>query len=69
MAERIGPALRPPTTAKRQAQAQVAQMAAAVKLQVREAYLNLTTAQQRVEVLTPGAVGSRGEPAHHPESL
>ena len=33
-----------------QAQAQVAQMAAAVKLQVREAYLNLTTAQQRVEV-------------------
>jgi outer membrane protein TolC len=33
-----------------QAQAQAAQMAAAVKLQVREAYLNLTTAQQRVEV-------------------
>ncbi len=33
-----------------QAQAQVAQMAAAVKLQVREAYLNLTTAQQRVKV-------------------
>src|SRR5271157_184097 len=34
-----------------QAQAQVAQMAATVKLQVREAYLNLTTAQQRVKVL------------------
>jgi outer membrane protein TolC len=34
-----------------QAQAQAEQMAAAVKLQVREAYLNLTTAQQRVEVL------------------
>jgi outer membrane protein TolC len=33
-----------------QAQAQLAQMAAAVKLQVREAYLNLTTAQQRVAV-------------------
>jgi outer membrane protein TolC len=33
-----------------QAQAQVAQLAAAVKLQVREAYLNLTTAQQRIEV-------------------
>jgi outer membrane protein TolC len=33
-----------------QAQAQLAQMVAAVKLQVREAYLNLTTAQQRVEV-------------------
>lgn len=33
-----------------QAQAQVTQLAAAVKLQVREAYLNLTTAQQRVEV-------------------
>src|SRR5208282_1007012 len=33
-----------------EAQAQAAQMAAAVKLQVREAYLNLTTAQQRVEV-------------------
>jgi outer membrane protein TolC len=33
-----------------QARALVAQMAAAVKLQVREAYLNLTTAQQRVEV-------------------
>jgi outer membrane protein len=33
-----------------QAQAQVAQLAAAVKLQVREAYLNLTTARQRVEV-------------------
>ena len=33
-----------------QAQAQLAQMAAAVKLQVREAYLNLTTAQQRIEV-------------------
>jgi outer membrane protein TolC len=33
-----------------QAQAQAAQMAAAVKLQVREAYLNLATAQQRVEV-------------------
>ncbi len=33
-----------------QAQAQAAQMAAAVKLQVREAYLNLTTAQQRVDV-------------------
>jgi outer membrane protein TolC len=33
-----------------QAQAQEAQMAAAVKLQVREAYQNLTTAQQRVEV-------------------
>ena len=33
-----------------QAKAQVEQMAAAVKLQVREAYLNLTTAQQRVEV-------------------
>jgi outer membrane protein TolC len=34
-----------------QAKAQAEQMAAAVKLQVREAYLNLTTAQQRVEVL------------------
>jgi len=34
-----------------QAQAQAAQMAAAVKLQVREAYLNLTTAHERVEVL------------------
>jgi outer membrane protein TolC len=33
-----------------QAQSQVAQMAAAVKLQVREAYLNLATAQQRVGV-------------------
>jgi outer membrane protein TolC len=33
-----------------QAQAQAAQMAAEVKLQVREAYLNLTTAQQRLEV-------------------
>ena len=33
-----------------QAQAQLAQMAAEVKLQVREAYLNLTTAQQRIEV-------------------
>ncbi len=33
-----------------QAQAQVAQMVAAVKLQVREAYLNLATAQQRIEV-------------------
>jgi outer membrane protein TolC len=33
-----------------QSQAQAAQMAANVKLQVREAYLNLTTAQQRVEV-------------------
>ena len=33
-----------------QAQAQAAQMAAAVKLQVREAFQNLTTAQQRVEV-------------------
>jgi outer membrane protein len=33
-----------------QAKAQVEEMAAAVKLQVREAYLNLTTAQQRVEV-------------------
>ncbi|MGO8813805.1 MAG: TolC family protein [Terriglobia bacterium] len=33
-----------------QAKAQAEQMAAAVKLQVREAYLNLTTAQQRVEV-------------------
>jgi len=34
-----------------QAKAQAEQMAADVKLQVREAYLNLTTAQQRVEVL------------------
>ncbi len=34
-----------------QAKAQAEQMAAAVKLQVREAYLNLTSAQQRVEVL------------------
>jgi outer membrane protein TolC len=33
-----------------QAQAEAAQMTAAVKLQVREAYLNLTTAQQRVGV-------------------
>ncbi len=33
-----------------QAQAQAAQMAANVKLQVREAYLNLTTAQQRLGV-------------------
>jgi outer membrane protein TolC len=33
-----------------QAQAQATQMAAAVKLQVREAFQNLTTAQQRVEV-------------------
>jgi len=33
-----------------QAQAQLERMAASVKLQVREAYLNLTTAQQRVEV-------------------
>jgi outer membrane protein TolC len=33
-----------------QAQAQAAQMTATVKLQVREAYLNLATAQQRVEV-------------------
>jgi outer membrane protein TolC len=33
-----------------QAQAQTAQLAATVKLQVREAYLNLTTARQRVEV-------------------
>jgi outer membrane protein len=35
---------------QRQAEAQLAQMTAAVKLQVREAYLNLSTAQQRVEV-------------------
>ncbi len=35
---------------QRQAEAQVAQMAAGVRLQVREAYLNLGTAQQRVEV-------------------
>jgi outer membrane protein TolC len=34
-----------------QAQAQFAQMTASVKLQVREAYLNLMTAQQRVDVL------------------
>jgi hypothetical protein len=33
-----------------QAQARAEQMAANVKLQVREAYLNLTTAQQRLEV-------------------
>jgi outer membrane protein TolC len=33
-----------------QAQAQFDQMAAGVKLQVREAYLNLTTSQQRVDV-------------------
>ncbi|MGA2987259.1 MAG: TolC family protein [Terriglobia bacterium] len=33
-----------------QALGQVAQMTAAVKLQVREAYLNLTTAQQRVDI-------------------
>jgi outer membrane protein len=33
-----------------QAQAQLAQLTAAVKLQVREAYLNLTTARQRVDV-------------------
>jgi outer membrane protein len=33
-----------------QAQAQLAQMTANVKLQVREAYLNLTTARQRVDV-------------------
>jgi outer membrane protein TolC len=33
-----------------QAQAQVAQMVAAVKLQVREAYLNLSTARQRLQV-------------------
>ena len=33
-----------------QARAQVAEMVAAVKLQVREAYLNLSTAQKRVEV-------------------
>jgi outer membrane protein TolC len=33
-----------------QAQAQLEQMTAAVKLQVREAYLNLTTARQRVDV-------------------
>jgi outer membrane protein TolC len=33
-----------------QVQAQLEQMTAAVKLQVREAYLNLTTARQRVEV-------------------
>ncbi|HTS68054.1 MAG TPA: TolC family protein [Terriglobia bacterium] len=33
-----------------QARAQESQLAAAVKLQVREAYLNLTTAQHRVEV-------------------
>jgi outer membrane protein TolC len=35
---------------ERQAEAQVAQMTAAVKVQVHEAYLNLSTAQQRVEV-------------------
>jgi outer membrane protein TolC len=35
---------------ERQAAAQLAQMQAAVKLQVHEAYLNLTTAQQRVDV-------------------
>ena len=35
---------------KTQAQAEAAQMAANVRLQVREAYLNLTTAQQRVDV-------------------
>ena len=52
-----------------QAQAQAAQMAAAVKLQVREAYLNLTTAQQRVEVSRQAQSEARGEPAHHPESL
>jgi len=35
---------------QKQAQARLAQMAAGVKLQVREAYLNLTTAQQRVDI-------------------
>jgi len=35
---------------QKQAQARLAQMAAGVKLQVREAYLNLTTARQRVDV-------------------
>jgi outer membrane protein TolC len=45
-----------------QAQAQAAQMAADVKLQVREAYLNLTTAQQRLEV-------SRDAQAQAEESL
>ncbi len=35
---------------QRQAEAQVARMAAGVRLQVREAYLNLDTARQRVEV-------------------
>ncbi len=35
---------------QRQADAQVARMAAGVRLQVREAFLNLDTAQQRVEV-------------------
>ena len=33
-----------------EAQARLSQMTAAVKLQVREAYLNLTTARQRVDV-------------------
>lgn len=35
---------------ERQAEAQLAQMASAVRLQVREAYLNLGTAQQRMQV-------------------
>jgi outer membrane protein TolC len=35
---------------ERQAQAQLSRMTAAVKLQVREAYLNLSTARQRLEV-------------------
>ena len=35
---------------QRQAEAQLAQMASGVRLQVREAYLNLETARQRIDV-------------------
>jgi len=50
MAERIAPAWRQPTTAKARRKPRRRKWAAAVKLQVREAFQNLTTAQQRVEV-------------------
>lgn len=54
--------LKESTARQRQAQAMRNQLAAAVRLQVREAYLNLTTARARVEVL-------RGAAAQAAESL
>ena len=44
-------------------------MVAAVKLQVREAYLNLATAQQRVEVSRQAQSEAEESLRIHPESL